>query len=72
MARLAIGKASMVENHLFPIGGVVTVGALPGVMVVGVVLRVTGLAIFGADDVLKGDIFPIGGIRVAVNARPEI
>ncbi len=61
----------MIERYLFPIGGVVTVGALPGVMVVWVVLQVTGLAILRAD-VIKGDAFPISGIGVAIHTRAEI
>ncbi len=74
MARLAIRIAAMIERYLFPILGIVAVGALPGVMViwgVRIVLHVAGLAIL-RSGVIKGDVFPISGIGVAIHTRAEI
>jgi hypothetical protein len=71
MARLTIGITSMIENHFFPIGGIVAIGALPGVMILGIVLQVTGLAIVKAG-MFKGNVFPVSSIGVAINAGTKI
>ena len=72
MARLAFRETSVIERHLFPIGGVVTVGALPGVMIFwSVILQVTGLTI-GETGVIKGNVRPVSDIHMAVYARAEM
>ena len=71
MARLAIREASMVKGHIFPIGDVVAVRALPIVVIIRSVFHMTRLAISPAS-VIKSDIFPIGDTGVTVHTRAEI
>ena len=52
VARDAIGEAGMVKHHRGPIGCVMAVGTLPGVMVRGSLLGVAGDAI-GKASVVK-------------------
>jgi hypothetical protein len=61
----------MIENHFFPIRGVVAIGTLPSVMILGIVLQVTRLAIVKAG-MFKGNVFPVRSISVAINAGTEI
>lgn len=59
MAIAAVCVAGVVKGNVAPIGRVVTVGALPVVMVHR--RRVAGLAI-GVAGVVKGDVAPVGGV----------
>ena len=71
MARLAIREASMVKGHIFPIGDVVAVRALPIVVTIRRIFHMTRLAT-SATSVIKSDIFPIGHTGVTVHTRAEI
>ena len=66
MAILAIRKARMIKPRVFPVEGVVAIGALPVIMIVRIVIRqVAGLAI-GEANVIKGSVFPVAGVGVAI------
>jgi hypothetical protein len=72
VTRLAVPEASMVERHLFPVGDVVAIRALSGIVIIRRVIPEVARLAVGGVNVLVGDNLPIGDIGVAVYTGTEI
>lgn len=68
MTRGTIDETRMVEPCLFPGHGVVTVGALPGVVIGGGILLLVTIGAVVETEVIKGYFVPVRGVVVTTRA----
>ena len=71
MAVLAVREVSMIEPHLLPVVGAVALGALTIIVILRGVVHVARVT-SGGINVIKSNIFPVGGARMTMHASTEI